>query len=135
MTSKNFFKKDRANLGQAPGSITIHEQDKELDFSSLSVLQMNYNEFFFNKKEIKEIAELEQTLNKFKDDQVTWINIDSSKSNIVNKIGEILRIHPLVQEDIINTHQLPKIEDWDDYLYVVIRMFYYDKEQKETNHE
>ncbi|MDA0771508.1 MAG: magnesium/cobalt transporter CorA [Cyanobacteria bacterium] len=122
-------------MGLAPGTIVISEHDKELDFSSLSVSKINYNESFFDKEVINKIPELEQSFTNFKDDQITWINIDSSKANIVKKVGEILKIHPLVQEDIVNTHQVPKIENWDDYLYVVIRMFYYDKEKKETNHE
>lgn len=135
MMSRKFFKKDRANLGQAPGSITVLEQDKELDLSRLSVLKMNYNESFFEKEEISKIVELENAFVDFKEGQITWINIVSSAANIVKKVGEILKIHPLVQEDIVNTHQLPKIEDWDDYLFVVIRMFYYDKEKQETKHE
>ncbi len=40
---------------------------------------------------------------------------------VVEKIGELFGIHPLVLEDILNTHQRPKLEEYDDYLYLVLK--------------
>jgi magnesium transporter len=41
---------------------------------------------------------------------------------IIRHLGERFALHPLVLEDIVNTGQRPKIEDYDDYLFIVLRM-------------
>ncbi|MCK9307682.1 MAG: magnesium/cobalt transporter CorA [Methanoculleus sp.] len=54
---------------------------------------------------------------------VTWINADGiHDTGMVQAIGDAVGIHPLTLEDIANTSQRPKIEDYGDYLYVAIRM-------------
>lgn len=54
---------------------------------------------------------------------VTWINADGiHDTGMVQAIGDAVGIHPLTLEDIANTRQRPKIEDYGDYLYVAIRM-------------
>ena len=54
---------------------------------------------------------------------VTWINVDGVYDvTAVTQICSALGVHPLVQEDIVNTDQRPKAEDYDSYLYVVLRM-------------
>ena len=54
---------------------------------------------------------------------VTWINVDGvHDAGVIQEIGEAAGIHPLTQEDIANTRQRPKIEDYGDYLYVAVRM-------------
>jgi magnesium transporter len=36
-------------------------------------------------------------------------------------------VHPLIQEDIVHTHQRPKLDPQDDYLYLVVKMLYFDE--------
>ena len=53
----------------------------------------------------------------------TWINIDGLHDTaVLQTIGDHFGIHPLVQEDIINTHQRPKVEDYESYLFIVANM-------------
>ena len=54
---------------------------------------------------------------------VSWINIVGMDPLVMQQAGEIFKIHPLALEDIINTHQRAKVEDYGDFLYVVLRMF------------
>lgn len=62
---------------------------------------------------------------------ITWINIDCLKEmDILEKLGECYGFHPLVLEDIL-TDQRPKIEDYDDYIFIVLKMIYYDEEGDE----
>jgi magnesium transporter len=54
---------------------------------------------------------------------VTWINIDGlHQIEILEKIGECYGLHPLVLEDILNTDQRPKMEDYSNYIYIVLKM-------------
>jgi magnesium transporter len=56
-------------------------------------------------------------------DGVTWINIEGVHNvELIKQFGECYGLHPLVLEDIVNTTQRPKIEDYGDYIFIVIRM-------------
>ena len=55
---------------------------------------------------------------------VTWIDIDAlSDAETVRKLGDIFHLHPLAQEDILNTYQRAKVEPYGEHLFVVSRMF------------
>jgi magnesium transporter len=67
---------------------------------------------------------------------MTWINLDGIHNlEYVEKIGQKFDLHPLVLEDIVNTGQRPKVEDFSNYLYVVVRMLDYDDKRREINSE
>lgn len=66
----------------------------------------------------------------------TWINIDGlTDIGIVEKIGKQFDLHPLVLEDIVVPTQRPKAEDYDSYLYIVLRMLQYDPAKHEVANE
>ena len=94
---------------------------------------MDYDEAHFQEKEIKTIEECFL----FKDKPtVTWINIDGlHQVEILEKLGECYGLHPLVLEDILNTDQRPKMEDYGEYLYIVLRMFNYNDKSSEIESE
>ncbi len=54
---------------------------------------------------------------------VTWINVDGvHRVELLEQLGQCFDLHPLVLEDIANTGQRPKVEDYGGYLYIVLRM-------------
>lgn len=56
---------------------------------------------------------------------VTWYDIEGlSDVEMIREIGERLHLHPLVLEDILNTSQRPKREEYDNYLFIVLKMLY-----------
>ena len=79
---------------------------------------IEYNKDTFNEETIEECPKF---TNK---DTVKWIKINGLK-NVENlkKIGKCFNLHPLVLEDILNTNQRPKVEDYKDYLYIVLKLF------------
>lgn len=63
-----------------------------------------------------------------------WLNVYGLQdSEMLGEIGRRFSLHPLVLEDILNTHQRPKIEDYGDYLYCVVRVFEYDATTRTLN--
>ena len=53
---------------------------------------------------------------------VTWVIVEGlADVETVKQIGALFGIHRLVLEDILNTHQRPKFEEHDDYLYIVLK--------------
>jgi magnesium transporter len=64
---------------------------------------------------------------------VTWINIDClSQVDILEKLGTCYGFHPLVLEDILSD-QRPKVEDYEDYIFIVLKMLYYKTENREDS--
>ncbi len=53
----------------------------------------------------------------------------------MGKIGKHFDLHPLILEDIVNTQQRPKLEDFGSHVFVVLKMLYYDKEKRELEAE
>ncbi len=56
-----------------------------------------------------------------------WLNVHGlHEPEVMAEIGRRFGLHPLVLEDILNTDQRPKVDDYGDYLYIVARIFEYD---------
>jgi magnesium transporter len=67
---------------------------------------------------------------------VSWVNVCGVHDvDTVARVGAILGIHPLVLEDIVNTHQRAKAEVFDGHLFAVFRMLRYDTESAEVDSE
>jgi magnesium transporter len=57
-----------------------------------------------------------------------WINLHGLHDiTLLEQMGTLFNLHPLVLEDILNTNQRPKLEDYEDYLYIVLKTFSYKK--------
>lgn len=56
---------------------------------------------------------------------VAWINVAGLHDiELLQKVGDVFGIHPLVLEDILNTEQRPRVEDHGEFLFWVARMVY-----------
>ncbi len=65
-----------------------------------------------------------------------WLNIDGvHQPEIIEQVGQSFGLHPLVAEDIASTGQRPKMEDFDDYIFIVLRMLRFDSAEDETKTE
>ena len=52
----------------------------------------------------------------------TWIHVQGIHNiDVLTGLANDFGIHPLVIEDITNTHQRPKLEDYGHYLFLVVR--------------
>lgn len=57
----------------------------------------------------------------------TWINVNGlSQTDQIEKLGKHFKLHPLLLEDIVDTSQRPKIDEYPEYLFVVFKMLYFD---------
>ena len=120
------IKKRAKKVGLPPGTL-IHTGEKKTDEIKITVI--DYDETNFQEKEIKTIVECFPYKDK---PTITWINVDGvHQIEILEKLGECFGLHPLVLEDILNTDQRTKIEDYGDYLYIVLKMLYYDNKSSE----
>lgn len=107
------------------------ETTKEDLYDKISI--MFYNEEKLEEKHIhlSEVKAYKQQLDENKQCQL-WINLDDDyDESVVESICETFDIHSLVKEDIIEKGQRPKVEDYENYVFIVAKMIYY-KEEKLT---
>lgn len=115
-TDKKVLSRAADKSGLPPGTL-IHIGEKHESECKITVTQ--YNADTLIRHEITSISELKQLQNS---ELITWVNVDGlSDIHIVESIGQELNIHPLVLEDILSTHQRPKLEEYEDFLYLVIK--------------
>ncbi len=83
--------------------------------------------------EEKELGSVEECFPYRDTAHVSWINIDGlHDTESLEKLGQHFGLHPLVLEDIVGTHQRPKIEDHVDYLFITLKELEYPEGQKEV---
>jgi magnesium transporter len=91
---------------------------------------LDYNETEYTEKELENISE---SLPFKESPNVTWLNISGvHDEKVIHEIGEIFKIHPLVLEDIANTTHRPKVEEHDDFLFIILKMSYFNMESREV---
>jgi magnesium transporter len=121
----------RSKKAGLPPGTPVHVGEKKIDRVRIKII--DYDEAQFQEKEAKTVEECFPFKNK---PTVTWINIDGiHQVDIIEKIGNHFNIHPLVSEDIVNTGQRPKMEDFVSYIFVILKTLYYDEKINETKAE
>lgn len=124
------IKSRKKKIGSAPGTL-IHIGEHVSEDIRIDLIE--YNQDHFNKTSISNI---EEAFHQNIEHSIRWLDIDGLYDiNLVKKIGENFKIHPLILEDILNTGQHPKIDLENDYIYIVLKMLYYDKSTKEIKSE
>ena len=124
------FKKRSEKGGLPPGTL-VYIGEKKVEKVIITVF--NYDSEQYEEKELKSIEECFP----YKDrPNVTWINMEGiHQAEIMEKIANHFGIHSLVMEDILNTGQRPKMDDLEDYVYVVLKMLNYNEEDDEIDAE
>ena len=113
------------DTGLPPGTI-IYKGDEQTEKVRITLIEFNEKDFFE-----KEFLDFDECLMHVKADMVKWINIDGiHNTELIQKIGDKFNIHPLTLEDIANTEQRAKFEDYENYLYSIMKMLSYDNEIK-----
>jgi magnesium transporter len=127
---QRLIKKRSPKVGLPPGTL-VHIGEKKVEKARITI--MDYDETNLEEKEAKTIEESYP----FKDKPtVTWINIDGlHEVEIIEKLGSHFGLHPLLLEDILNTDQRPKMEDYGDYIFVVLKMLYPGENKDEIEAE
>ncbi|MFH1750531.1 MAG: magnesium/cobalt transporter CorA [Candidatus Micrarchaeota archaeon] len=113
-------------VGQPPGT-PVYKGSRE---GKVKITLIDYDSEKMKEREITDLTELKQ----FKQSPtVTWLNVDGiHNTEVIQKIGEIFNLHPLLMEDILNTDQRPKLEDYESYLFLIVKMAYWKERDLES---
>lgn len=125
-----FLKKQEASIGQVPGEL-VFVGDQKVRKTTVRVIDYDHD----NLSE-QEIEDIKDGLSFKETETVTWININGLHDlDLIREIGSGFRLHDLVMEDIVNTSQRPKMEEYDDFIFFVMKMMRYDEAEGEVHSE
>ncbi len=129
LTMPKIFKRRSKKAGLPPGSL-VYIGDKKIHETDVVVI--DYDDENFVEKSVKTIAEYLP----FKDKPtVTWINVKGLEVGAIEDVGRCFELHPLLLEDVLNTDQRPKLDEFEKYLFFVVRMLQYDEKGSEVRAE
>lgn len=122
----------RKKAGMPPGSV-VYTGEQPAVPQPTRIMLMDYDEAVF---EERMLINIEQAFDFKMKSTATWINIDGIQDeSLISKVGKHFELHPLVQEDIVDTNQRAKMEEYDGYLYMVLRALQYNYETHEVESE
>ena len=125
-----FLKKSSRKAGLPPGSV-VFVGEKKVEEIRLTIIDYDENQY-----EEREVKNIEDCFPFKGTPSVSWINIDGvHQVDVIEKLGSHFVLHPLLQEDVVNTHQRPKFDEFDDHLFIVLRMFFFNEEENELEGE
>jgi len=101
--------------GSPPGMIA---PDPSMPKSVIHVMAYNGSRCF--EREVANPADIAAYLAEY---PVVWINVEGlGDAKIIEQLGELLHLHRLALEDVVNVHQRAKLEEYGEVLFLVLRM-------------
>lgn len=105
--------------GLPPGSL-VHVGERKADKVAITIYDYTHDVV-----EEKIAASVEECFPYLERPTVTWINIDGLHDvHVVQQLGNHYGVHPLVLEDVLNTTQRPKIVEYDNFIFLVVKMLH-----------
>ncbi|MEW6491417.1 MAG: magnesium/cobalt transporter CorA [Cyanobacteriota bacterium] len=101
--------------GTAPGTLSIEE-----DAAPTKIVLIDYNEA---KATRIQVPTPEACTSYIDTESVSWVDVQGLGSeDILQRLGQVFDLHPLVLEDVVNVPQRPKVEDYEDQLVIISQM-------------
>lgn len=120
------MKKRLKKIGTAPGAITFTGEQK---VRKIGLNYLEYNQSVFNEESVEK-----ETITDFHspdDKLIQWYDIWGLHDiHLIEEIGNLFNIHPLVREDIADTHQRPKYEEYAKGIVLILKALKFEKERK-----
>jgi len=124
------IKRSSKKAGLPPGTL-VHIGEKVTEKTRISVVEYDGQSF-----QEKELENLETCYLFAKEPMVTWVNVVGIQEvEVLEKLGSCFTVHPLALEDILNTEQRPKVEDYGEDLFLVVKLISYNEKTDEIEAE
>lgn len=122
-------KKRSEKAGLLPGTL-VHIGKVHSDTTTVSYTAFNAEQIW--EQDINTISECPLPA----EDRVLWVNINGvSDTATIEEVGKCFSLHPLLLEDVVNTQQRPKVEEYGEYLFIVLKMLFMNESANVINSE
>ncbi len=121
------------SVGLPPGTLVYTGPERD---QPTRITAMVFEEQGVEEREVGGVQELARLHEAARDGRVVWANFDGVQdTGLIAETGAAFAIDPLVLEDIVRVGQRPKLEPYEGYLYIVLRMFVLDAAHEQIRHE
>lgn len=116
--------------GLAPGSLVHVGRPHE---SAGRITAIDYSFDFLEEFEVQAVEDILPCRRR---KSITWVSVEGLNNiSFIESLGTHFGIHPLVLEDILNTHQRPKIEEHEHYLFLALKHISIEQREFEVGYE
>ncbi len=123
---QSVIKKQSAKLGLPPGT-PVHIGEERVGQTQIRLV--HYDREQVAERDARDAEDAAAAVGKH---AVTWIDVDGVHDvALIARLGELFKLHPLVVEDIVNTAQRPKAQDYGSFVYIVLKMLFWDPREDE----
>lgn len=104
----------RTAPGTTPGTLTVPS-----DAARPTMHIVKYTETALHEEEVRDIGRMREFMDEA---AVTWVHVDGlGDIELLHQLSEAFGLHRLALEDVVNVHQRPKVEEYADHLFIVLR--------------
>ena len=122
-----FVHKSSPKTGEIPGTPIYIGTPTE---APVTISMFTYNEDDLVRKEE---ASIDECCRELDPGIAAWINVDGVHDvDLIQAIGNRFALHPLAVEDIAHTGQRPKADDYENHLFIVLRMLRWDEQAQQV---
>ncbi|WP_298285405.1 magnesium/cobalt transporter CorA [uncultured Lutibacter sp.] len=117
-----FLKTKKEEVGLSPEAFKLRGEKKS-DAVLLRIID-------FDPQKLEEyiVEEINNIENCNKTNSVTWFNIDGiHDEKIMTEISSTFELEPMILSDVMNPHARPKIHEYDNCIYLSLKMLQYDE--------
>jgi magnesium transporter len=124
-SNRGRFKVKAKQVGLPPGTL-VHVGQKKTDKPVITLIDYDQTRFEAHSDiSIEEATAFKETAT------VSWINVSGiHDTSLIDAFGRHFDIHPLALEDILNTHHRPKIDEYEGFSLVILKMLFYDDQSQ-----
>ena len=127
---KSDISKRSHKAGMPPGTL-VHVGKKQLQNTKVSIIA--YGRKWYMARGLTSIG---RRIDAGRKGGIRWIDVEGLEQvELISKLGKQYNIHALALEDILQTGQRPKLEDYGDHLFVVLKMLQYNTRERRVDSE
>lgn len=110
--------------GLAPGTL-VFIGEKKIEASNVLLIQ-------YNEEQLLEQAKNDSIPEAQAGNFLNWFDLKGLHNvELISEFGKKYNVHPLALEDVLDTQQRPKFEDYEDAIFITLRAITFDKESHE----
>lgn len=128
--NRDTFHVKAKKVGLPPGTL-IHVGKQKAERPIITLIDYDQSRFeTLVDISVDQVAACKETSN------VSWINLSGiHEISLLEDFGKHFDIHPLALEDILDTHHRPKLEEYDGYSLIILKMLFFNQESQSINTE
>jgi len=117
-----YFSKHYHNPGTAPGTLVAPAEKQR----PVNLHLIDYSEDHVEEVSLANAADCRDYLDR---ETRTWVQVNGQADpETLRNLGDLFNLHDLALEDVLNSGQRPKVEIYDDQLFIIAAMPFYDGE-------